>query len=123
MTKPNYQDANLVVQLLQYFSSAGLSQASSWIWTDEFVSDYHDFIKKYPTGSENNIKVVKLCGYYETIGTLWKHRLINEELLFDWLAIDVVWNRVKGFALGFRKATGEPRMYENFEAMAKAAST
>jgi len=46
--------------------------------------------------------------------------LINEELLFDWLAAYLVWDRVKGFALGQREESGEPRIYENFEALAKA---
>jgi len=31
-----------------------------------------------------------------------------------------VWDRIKGFALGVREQSGEPRIYENFEAMAKA---
>ena len=42
------------------------------------------------------------------------------QILFDWMAIDLVWDRIKGFAFGVREQTGEPRIYENFEAMAKA---
>jgi hypothetical protein len=45
--------------------------------------------------------------------------LLNRELLFDWIAVAMVWNRIKGFALGARKEAGEPRLYENFELMAK----
>ena len=41
-------------------------------------------------------------------------------MLFDWLAIDAVWGRTKSYALAWREETGEPRMYENFEAMANA---
>lgn len=58
----------------------------------------------------------------ETLGKLYKNDLFNEELLFDWLAVSMVWERIKGFALGLREAAGEPRLYENFEAMAKADS-
>ena len=83
---------------------------------------YKEFIKRYPVGSEEYSKFSKICGHFETIGTLWKHKLINEELLFDWLAVDMVWNRVKGVALGVRQESGEPRLFENFEAMANAAT-
>lgn len=122
MVKPTYQDATLILQLMQLHSMAGLSEAMNWIWSDQFISDYADFVKKYPANSEENVKVSKICGYFETIGTLWKHKLINEELLFDWLAVAMVWDRVKGFALGIRQVAGEPRLYENFEAMSKAAA-
>jgi len=121
MTKPTYQDANILLKLMKLSTMAGLSAATNWMWSDQFILDYEDFIKKYPVGSEEYGKVSKICGHYETIGTLWKHKLINEELLFDWLAVDLVWNRVKGIALGVRQESGEPRIFENFEAMANAA--
>lgn len=120
MTKPNYQDATLMLQLAQWWTASGLSEAMNWMWSDQFVSDYAEFVKKYPPGSEGFANTSKICGVFETIGTLYKHELFNEELLFDWLAIGRVWDRIKGFALGEREQSGEPRMYENFEAMAKA---
>ena len=61
-----------------------------------------------------------MCGWYETIGTLYKQKLFNEELLFDWLATNVRWKRVENFIRGVRAEMGEQKMYQNFEAMAKA---
>ena len=122
MTKPTYQDAQLLLELMKLHSMAGLSEAGNWVWSNQFVLDYKEFIKRYPVGSEEYSKLSKICGHFETIGTLWKHKLINEELLFDWLAVDMVWNRVKGVALGVRQESGEPRLFENFEAMANAAT-
>jgi hypothetical protein len=120
MAKPTYQDATLLIQLAQWGAASGVQEAISWMWGDQFVSDYAEFVKKYPPGSEGFAKANKICGWYETIGTLYKQGLFNEELLFDWLAVTLVWDRIKGFALGAREQTGEPRIYENFEAMAKA---
>ena len=65
-----------------------------------------------------NIRAV--LNWYETIGTLHKHGLLNEDLLFDWLAIDLTWDRMKSHALGWREEIGNTHMYENFEAMANA---
>ncbi|PKP56814.1 hypothetical protein CVT91_12175 [Candidatus Atribacteria bacterium HGW-Atribacteria-1] len=120
MAKPNYQDATLMLQLAQWGATLGLNEVMNWMWSDQFIPDYAEFVKKYPRGSEGFANASKICGVFETIGTLYKHGLLNEELLFDWLAIDLVWDRIKGFALGMRKQTGEPRIHENFEAMAKA---
>ena len=122
MTKPTYQDTTILLHLMQMSIMAGLSKAMNWMWSDQFILDYNNFINKYPVGGEEYGKFSKICGHYETIGTLWKHKLINEELLFDWLAVDIIWNRVKEVALGVRQESGEPRLFENFEAMAKAAT-
>ena len=120
MAKPTYQDATLMVQLLQVGAARGQQAAMNWVWSDQFVPDYAEFVEKYPAGSEGYGNASNVCGWYETLGTLYKHGLFNEELLFDWLAVYLVWDRVKGFALGLREQVGEPRLYENFEAMAKA---
>jgi hypothetical protein len=120
MTKPNYQDATLMLQIAQWEATSGQNEAMNWIWSDQFIPDYAEFVKKYPQGSEGFANASKICYIFETIGTLYKHGLFNEELLFDWLAVSLVWDRIKGFALGEREQYGEPRIYENFEAMAKA---
>ena len=118
MTKPTYQDAKLIIQMAQL--SSGMDTARAWIWSDKFIPDFPKFIKKYPKGSEEYSNVMKISGWMELLGTFYKHKLINEELLFDWLAVDLVWERLKGFVLGERDAAGYPKLYENFEAMAKA---
>ena len=59
-----------------------------------------------------------VAAWYETIGTLWKHGLINEELLFDWLYITGMWERLGPILVAMREST--PSLWENFEAMAEA---
>lgn len=120
MAKPTYQDASLMLQLAQWGAVSGTQEAFGWMWSDQFTPDYAEFRKQYPPGTEGGIKLMKICGYYETLGTLWKHGLLNEELIFDWIAVSMVWERVKNIPLGLRQDAGNPRLYENFEALAKA---
>lgn len=120
MAKPTYQDATLMLQFAQLNGALGVQDAMNWMWSDQFVADYAEFEKKYPRGSEGQLKISKICGYFETLGTLYKHGLFNADLLFDWLAVSMVWDRIKGYALGLRQATRYPAMHENFEAMANA---
>ncbi|MGH3082306.1 MAG: DUF4760 domain-containing protein [Gaiellaceae bacterium] len=121
MAEPTREDAQLLVQLATLFAESGVREASSWVWSDEFVSDHDEFNKKYPPGSTGFDRLMTAAGYYETIGTLWKHKLISEELLFDWLLIEPLWNRIKPVLVGIREEMGESRLFENFEAMAEAS--
>ena len=45
---------------------------------------------------------------------------MNEKLISVWLAVGMVWDRIKNYALGIREQSGNPRIYEHFEALAKA---
>jgi hypothetical protein len=121
MAEPTREDAQLMVQLATLFAQSGAREATSWIWSDGFVSDHDEFREKYPPGSTEFGHVMTAAGFYETIATLWKHKLISEELLFDWLAIEPIWSRMRPILLGFREGMGEPRLFENFEAMAEAS--
>jgi hypothetical protein len=116
MAKPTHKDANLMLQLVRSWPV----EATDWMWSDDFTSDYKEFAARHPGGGEAFANIRAVLGWYETIGTLHKHGLLNEDLLFDWLAVDLTWDRMKSHALGWREEIGNPHMYENFEAMAKA---
>jgi len=120
MAIPTHEDAALMIQLAQWRSASGADEAGDWLFSDEFTPDYAEFLKKYPAGSEGWAKAFKILRWYETVGTLYKHGLINQDLLFDWMAAYAVWDRMKGIALGHREQAGDAAMWENLEAMAKA---
>jgi hypothetical protein len=120
MAKATKKDATLMIQLAQWGCVSGADEAGNWMYSDEFTPDYAEFLKKYPAGSEGWAKAFKILGWYETVGTIYKHGLINEDLLFDWMAAYDVWDRMKGIALGIREEFGDAALWENFEAMAKA---
>lgn len=120
MAKPTYRDATLMLQLAQWQATLNVQEALNWMWSDQFVADFEEFTEKYPWGSEESGRAAKICGVFEMLGTLHKHGLFNEDLLFDWLAVFAIWERIKGYALGVRQLAGNPRFYENFEALAAA---
>jgi len=116
MSKPTHEDANLMLQLVQSWPV----EATDWMWSDEFIPDHKQFAAKHSGNDEAFANIRAVLNWYETIGTLHKHGLLNEDLLFDWLAIDLTWDRMKSHALGWREEIGNPHMYENFKAMADA---
>lgn len=116
MAKPTYEDARILLQLAEMWPGCALD----WVWSDEFIPDYKELVEKHGPPSEEWGRIRLVCGYFETIGTLYKYGLINEDLLFDWAAVAPIWDRVKGFTLGWREEMGMAALYENFEAMAEA---
>lgn len=116
MPKPTYEDADVMLRLMQMYPA----EDAGYIWSDEFIPDYQESQKKRPDDTEAHGKLRAILGWYESIGTLYKYGLLNGDLLFDWLAVDASWDRVKSHALAWRQEMGNVHMYENFEAMAEA---
>jgi hypothetical protein len=78
MEAPTRDDAQLLVQLASLFAEMDGSRANGFVWSDEFVSDYEEFKRRHPWGSDGARYVNTLAGFNETVGTLVKHGLLNE---------------------------------------------
>jgi hypothetical protein len=119
--KPDTSDAQVVIALYEAQAAHNLGEVMGYIWSNDFPTDFKEFRKSFPPGSNSTQErdLYRALGYYETIGTLYRNNLISEDLIFDWLAVDMTWARLKGFVLGVRKEIGQSRMFENFEYMAR----
>jgi len=117
MSKPTYEDARVMLGLIQAGSAFGVNEALGIIWADDFPKSAAEFWEKYPMGSPGFNAVLGAMRYFETIGTLVRNGLFNENLAYDWLAIKPVWERVKPIAEDMRGDT--PALWENFEYMAE----
>jgi hypothetical protein len=122
MSAPTYDDANVMLQLARWGSEAGLQDASSFLLSDEYEEDFEAFNEKFPWGSQEQKYATLICNWHETLAALWVNGLMNEKLISDWAAVGMVWNRIKNYALGIREQSGNPRIYEHFEALANALS-
>jgi hypothetical protein len=111
MAVPTYEDANLVVQLAQWATALGVNEAFPAIMEDDFDPEIADAL--------NDTPVRTMLTFFETIGTLVKNDVLNRDLVLDWLWAEGVWARVSPAALAARARFNEPRLYENFEALAK----
>ncbi len=120
MTQPTYQDADILLKMARLGVEMNLGELTGWMYSDQFVPDVEEFTKKYSPDSAEFDKVRALLMWYETLGTLYKHGLFNGDLLFDWIFVGAPWERLKSFALAQRQQSGNPRMFENFEALANA---
>jgi hypothetical protein len=105
-----YDDANLVVQLLRWGAEINLPDAIGEVMSDDFQPEEVD---------ANHPAVRALLAFGETIGTFVKQGVLDRGLVEDLLWVDGMWGRIRSAALRQRLKMGEPRLYENFEALAK----
>lgn len=111
MASPTREDATLMIQLAQWSTALGLEDAITQLMADDFDAEAADARDK---------PVHAVLGFGETLATLTKHDLISVELVKDWLWIEGIWARVGPAAKKAREKAGEPRLYENFEALAQS---
>jgi len=108
MGSPKREDGQMLIQLAQLSTSLGVDEAMPTVFADDFDPESADVMDK---------PVRTILGFGELIGTLVKHDLLSSELVHDWLWLEGVWKRVGPAALRQRAKLGEPRLFENFEAL------
>jgi hypothetical protein len=100
-----------MIQIAQWGTSLGVQDAMPRIFAEDFDPETADAM------SDQAVRTMLMFG--ESIGTLTKHNLLNVKLVHDWLWVEGLWARVGPAAVKQREKFGEPRLYENFEALAK----
>ena len=110
MAEPTREDAQLMIQLAQWGTALGLDEALVRVFAEDFDPDSADVM------GDKAVRTILQFG--ESIATLTKRDLLSAELVNDWLWVSGLWSRVGSAALRAREKYGEPRLYENFEALA-----
>ena len=108
MAVATQEDGKMLIQLAQLGQSYGVMDAMPVIFADDFDVE---------TADVSDAPVRSVLAYGELIGTLVKHDLISAELVHDYLWLAGIWARVGPAAKRAREKLGEPRLYENFEAL------
>jgi hypothetical protein len=106
------KDAELLVLLLRWATEMDAEAAYAEIFSDDFQKE---------DASIANPAVGKILTYGEAVGTLVKHGLLDRDLVNDFWSSGSVWDRLGPAAVKGREQMGEPRLFENFEALAKGA--
>ncbi len=105
----NNEDAALVIQILRWGAEIGLEEATHEIFSDGFNPED-------TTADDKAVRTILAFG--ETVATLVKHKTLDKDLVEDLWWVDGAWARVGPAAKKARARLGEPRLYENFEALA-----
>ena len=107
-----YDDAAILMQVVRWGTEMGLDEAGQYIFSEEFDAGM---------ASTDDLPVGKMLAFGETIGALVNHGILDKALVLDLYWIPGTWARVGPAALRERERLGEPRLYENYEALAESA--
>jgi len=118
LSKPTKEDADLLLRFFAIMrSDEEYKKAQRWFWEEFNEKTYRAFKKKYPTGSEGHRNFNTFVGYWEVLSTLVVNGVLSEDLVFDMFLLP--WKKAEPIVYGLRKDWKEPRLYENFEVLAK----
>ena len=126
-TKPDRQDAAILLQALQIYLSAPVVAARGFWRTLPAGLSKAELEAQHPPGSEGHNHIFTLLLFWETIGGLLKQGLLSEELAFDTVFDAPPWPKIEQFVRDLRVEQNDPREGENTEyayhrAMAFAAA-
>jgi hypothetical protein len=117
--KPTSEDAHLLIELVKLSTTDRSVKAYRWFFTEfvpKKITDYVEYRRQYPMGSEESGHIGEIMGWYELAGALVENGLLNENLLFDAAPPPkFFWEALKPIIYGERAEMKEPRIGENFE--------
>ena len=117
--KPKTEDANLTIELVKLLSSDRKAKAFQWFFKEfvpKNITDYTEYSRLYPMGSEEFGYFEEIQSFFELAGALIKHGVLNENLFFDVAPpTKFFWEHLKPIVYGLRSEMNEQRIGENFE--------
>jgi hypothetical protein len=114
-------DAQLVVQILASGTAAGADRGLDILLSAPSPLTLDQLREAHPRLGDEYRQVMAFLGQAETIATLVKQGLLDEALVQELLWVAGGWSASAGVCQGLREEHGEPRLYENFEWLARRA--
>jgi hypothetical protein len=112
---PNREDLEILLRIMEIYLSDALRNARRFWRTIPDGLNFEGLLERYPRGSENYELFGNMMIFWETIGSLMKHGLLNEELAFDTFLDAPPWKKVEAAFLSLRKEQGKALEGENLE--------
>ncbi len=105
----------MLLKVMSTFLSEPMKQARRFWRTIPDGLGFDELLKKYPRGSEEFEHISNMMIFWETIGSLLKHGLLNEELAFDTFLDAPPWPKIERFFKERRRKEHNPLEGENIE--------
>ncbi len=115
MPKSSPKDAEMLLEVMSiYLSPAMLDARRFWRILPDGLG-FEELLEKYPKGSEDYERLSNIMIFWETIGSLLKRGLLNQDLAFDTFLDAPPWPKVKRFFQERREKENAPLEGENIE--------
>ena len=115
MIKPTREDAYILLSVMEVYLSQPLREARRFWRTIPDGLGFEELNEKYPKGSKEFEQIGTMMIFWETIGSLIKRRLLNEELAFDTFLDAPPWKKMERYFKERREKEKAPLEGENLE--------
>jgi hypothetical protein len=105
----------MLLEVMSIYLSGPMKDARRFWRTIPDGLGFDEMLKKYPRGSEEFEHISNMMIFWETVGSLLKRGLLNEDLAFDTFLDAPPWPKVKHFFEERRKKENAPLEGENIE--------
>ncbi|MEA2647338.1 MAG: hypothetical protein QOE92_2421 [Chloroflexota bacterium] len=114
MPEPTKADADLYLKLFQLTQDGQFTQALGWVLGEFKVKGYADMRAKYPIGGDDHGHLMKVMGFYESVGVLVSRSLLHEDVFYDApLGFETVWPKIKPLLQEWRAEAKSEAAWEN----------
>jgi hypothetical protein len=116
--RPTWEDADLLLHFDDLAAREETRKAIDWFRGSHLGSDdpnYHPILRDAP----EFVYVSRFIELFESMGTLVKFGLLNEELVHDRWMVRAVWDFLKPTIDRERRTVRSPTLAENFEWLAE----
>ena len=116
--QPSWEDADLLMRFDELASKEQTRKAIDWFRVTHLGADapnMHPILRDAP----EFVYVHRFIELFETMGTLVKFHLLNEEMVHDRWMVRSVWEFLKPTIERERRTIGSPTLAENFEWLAE----
>jgi hypothetical protein len=117
-TGPSRDDATALIQLANLHAQLQVSAGLDVLWRADFPTDPYTIDAWFAPGTDGRRGLEAVLVWFQAVGTLVKHRLLDADLCRDWARADLVWARIGPMAIAERARTGDETMWANFELLA-----
>jgi len=112
---PTHEDAKLLMELFHMRQDPSYQEAETWFLHEFRPGPWAELSARYPVGSPDGARIERVLRFWELIGALVDHGLLNEDLLFDvFTSVEQVWQRMEPWLTQARAALGADT-WENIE--------
>jgi hypothetical protein len=112
---PNREDLEILLRIMEIYLPDPVRKARSFWRTIPDGFSFEELLAMYPRGSEDLELFGNMMIFWETIGSLMKHGLLNEELALNTFLDAPPWTKVEAAFLSLRKEEGKALEGENLE--------
>ena len=119
---PSRDDAWMLLRLLEMFLAPPMAEARNFLRTLPEGRTFAELREEYPPGTKEFQHIDTVLAFWETIGSLIKHGLINEDLAFDTFLDAPPWPQMEAAARSLRVERSNDLELENLEYVYRRAA-